>query len=379
MRFLDEVKIFIRSGDGGAGAATFRREKYIPYGGPSGGDGGRGGDVVFIADPHLNTLIDFRYRQHFKAERGQNGMRACRTGRSAPPLEVRVPVGTLVRDDADGRILWDCTTPGERFLIAPGGQGGRGNTHFKSATNQAPRQSDPGRSGLELWARLELKLLADVGLVGMPNAGKSTLISVISAARPKIADYPFTTLVPNLGVVRVADDESFVVADIPGLIRGAGEGAGLGHIFLRHVERCALLLHLLDAEPPDGSDPVENFHAIEAELADYSPHLVAKPRMLVVTKGDLIDAARARALKRDLAVFGEVAVLSAVSGQGVRELVGRVAVRVREIRATADVVSIAALPDAPTRAGQQGRVGLPDEVNGVEEVEENGVTCYWVR
>ncbi|MBF0135144.1 MAG: GTPase ObgE [Magnetococcus sp. DMHC-1] len=370
MRFLDEVKIFIQSGDGGAGAATFRREKFIPFGGPSGGDGGRGGDVILVADPHLNTLIDFRYRQHFKAERGQNGMRACRTGRSAPPLEVRVPVGTLVRDDADGAILWDCTTPGERFLLAPGGLGGRGNTHFKSSTNQAPRQCDPGRPGVELWVRLELKLLADVGLVGMPNAGKSTLISVISAARPKIADYPFTTLVPNLGVVRVGDEESFVVADIPGLIRGAGEGAGLGHVFLRHVERCALLLHLLESDPPDGSDPVDNFQAIEAELANYSPHLAAKPRLLVVTKGDLVDAEWIGDLGQRLAAFGDVAVISAVSGQGVRELVGRVAVRVREIRQATREATLATLPDAPTRAGQHAQAASdtwPEETLAEDE------------
>ncbi|MBF0153639.1 MAG: GTPase ObgE [Magnetococcales bacterium] len=376
MRFLDEVKIFVRSGDGGSGAVTFRREKYIPNGGPSGGDGGRGGDIVLVADPHLNTLIDFRYRQHFKAERGQNGMRACRTGRSAPPLEVRVPVGTLVRDDIDGQILWDCITPDERFLLAPGGMGGRGNTHFKSSTNQSPRQFDPGQSGVELWVRLELKLLADVGLVGMPNAGKSTLISVISAAKPKIADYPFTTLVPNLGVVRVSDEESFVVADIPGLIEGAGEGAGLGHIFLRHVERCALLLHLLDCEPPDGSDPLDNFHTIEAELAKYSSHLAAKPRLLVLSKGDLIDTKQMQVLAKRLAVFGEVVAISAVSGQGVRELVGRVAVRVREIRAAAPVAGTAALPDAPTRAGLHTET---DSWVSPRDQEEDGVICHWVR
>ncbi|MBF0426407.1 MAG: GTPase ObgE [Magnetococcales bacterium] len=351
MRFLDEVKIYVRSGDGGAGAITFRREKYIPYGGPSGGDGGRGGDVVLVGDPHLNTLIDFRYRQHFKAERGQNGMRACRTGHSAPTLDIRIPVGTLVRDDADGQILWDCTSAGARFIIAEGGIGGRGNVHFKSSTNRAPRQADPGRPGTELWLRLELKLLADVGLIGMPNAGKSTLISVISAARPKIADYPFTTLTPNLGVVRVDDEESFVVADIPGLIEGAGEGAGLGHIFLRHVERCALLLHLLDCAPPDGSDPVANFHTIEAELARYSPLLAAKPRLILLTKRELLAADALHNLTRRLKRRGTVARISAVTGQGIRALVGLVASQVRTLRATTPTTA-AALPDAPTRAGQ---------------------------
>ncbi|MBF0588743.1 MAG: GTPase ObgE, partial [Magnetococcales bacterium] len=286
MRFLDEAKIYIRSGDGGNGAASFRREKYVPFGGPDGGDGGRGGDVVLVADPHLNTMIDLRYKQHFKAKRGINGMGKGRTGASMPPTEIRLPVGAVVRDDADGQVLVDLTEPGQRFLVAEGGHGGKGNIHFKSSTNRAPRQFEEGGEGTEMWLRLELKLLADVGLVGLPNAGKSTLLSSISAARPKIADYPFTTLIPQLGVVRVGEESQVVMADIPGLVEEASQGRGLGHAFLRHVERCTGLLHLVDAMPMDDSEPLDNFLTIESELSQYAANLALKPRGVVITKLD---------------------------------------------------------------------------------------------
>ncbi|MBF0624325.1 MAG: GTPase ObgE [Magnetococcales bacterium] len=381
MRFLDEVKIYVRSGDGGPGAVGFRREKFIPRGGPDGGDGGRGGDVIFVADPHLNTLIDFRYKQHFKAKRGQGGMGSNSTGRSAAPLEVPVPVGTLVRDDADGSILYDFTRPGERFLVAEGGIGGRGNTRFKSSTNRAPRHAEPGRPGVEKWLRLELKLLADVGLVGLPNAGKSTLITAVSSARPKIADYPFTTLVPNLGVVRVGDWQSLVMADIPGLIEGAGAGLGLGHVFLRHVERCMVLLHLVEVSPPDGSDPVANFHTIEAELTGYSPALAAKPRRVVVTKSDLADPATAERICERLRPFGPVHLISAATRAGLEGFLVDLAREVAERRAAGE--ANAALADAPTRAGKKALLdpepadALLDDPDDGED--EDGVECHYVR
>ncbi|MEO5376253.1 MAG: GTPase ObgE [Magnetococcus sp. DMHC-6] len=355
MQFIDEVKINVRSGDGGDGVASFRREKFIPFGGPNGGDGGNGGHVILIADPHLNTLIDYRYKPHLKARSGQDGMGRGRTGKSALDCEFRVPVGTLIRDEESGTMLADLSAPGARCVVALGGIGGRGNLHFKSATNQAPRQFEPGTPGEERWLRLELKLIADVGLTGLPNAGKSTLISVLSAARPKIADYPFTTLVPNLGVVRVGEEESFVVADIPGLIEGASQGHGLGHAFLKHVERCALLLHLVDVLPPDESDPVTNFQVIEQELAAYSSLLAAKPRWLVLTKWELLpDAQKEPLLQRFATVAAHMQAIypiSALTKFGLPKLTMAMMQAVREIRQTvAD--SIAPLPDAPTKAGK---------------------------
>ncbi len=390
MRFLDDAKIYIRSGDGGGGAASFRREKFIPMGGPDGGDGGRGGSVIFVADPHLNTLIDFRYQQHFKAQRGTNGMKQCRTGRSGPDLIVPVPVGTIIRQDADGSVLCDLVHPGQTAVLAVGGRGGQGNVHYKSATNRSPHQHQPGESGEELWLRLELKLLADVGLIGLPNAGKSTLLSVVSAARPKIADYPFTTLIPNLGVVRAGPESSFVMADIPGLVEGASDGHGLGHAFLRHVERCALLVHLVDALPPDGSDPVDNLRTIERELAAYSPILAAKPRWVVLSKCDLLPhEAREPMLKRlrkamsDLLVAWKQAgkkenkkwlhALSAVSGEGLHEWIMPLAERVRLVRAAQGPA--VALDDAPTKAGRERTAPDDDEMG---EHGEDDVECIWV-
>ncbi|MBF0148020.1 MAG: GTPase ObgE [Magnetococcales bacterium] len=387
MRFLDEVKIFVRSGDGGNGAASFRREKFIPYGGPDGGDGGRGGDIVLLADAQLNTLIDYRYRPHIKARNGVSGMGKNRTGPSAPTVVVRVPVGTLVRDEHSGEILCDLNTPGQKYMAARGGDGGRGNQHFKTSTNQAPRRSDPGYPGEERTLRLELKLLADVGLIGLPNAGKSTLISRISAARPKIADYPFTTLTPNLGVVK-HDDFNFVVADIPGLIEGAHEGAGLGHLFLKHVERCRLLVHLVESTPPDDSDPIVNLLTIEQELEAYSSTLAAKPRWIVISKGDLLDEPRRRRLEAKLARYGEqVTTLSSVTGKGLEPWLGMLAGRVRRAQQE-EIDAYGSLEDAPTRAGSAhaARNEHWDEVVNREgedsddddESLDEGVECVWV-
>lgn len=382
MRFLDDAKIYIRSGDGGSGSVSFRREKYIPLGGPDGGDGGRGGSVVFVADSHLNTLIDFRYKQHFKAQRGVNGMGQCRTGRSAPDLVVRVPVGTILRNDADGSVLCDFLHPGQTATLAEGGRGGQGNIHYKSSTNRSPRQSQPGEEGQEFWLRLELKLLADVGLIGMPNAGKSTLISVVSAARPKIAGYPFTTLIPNLGVVRAGPESSFVMADIPGLVEGASTGHGLGHTFLKHVERCAILVHLVEVMPLDDSDPVDNFKRIEQELAAYSPTLAAKPQWVILSKCDLVsNEQREPILQRLRLALSQTGPplhgISAVSGEGIRTWIFQLAEQVHLLRKRD--VPVTALEDAPTRAGKEQAISETDgercEIGGDET---DGVQCFWV-
>lgn len=281
MKFLDQAKIFVKSGDGGAGCVSFRREKYIEFGGPNGGDGGKGGSVYFEAVENLNTLIDFRYQQHFKAQKGQNGMGSQMTGAKGEDIIIKVPVGTEIVAEDGVTVLADMVTPGQKFLIAKGGDGGRGNMQFKSATNQAPRYAEPGWPGQEMWVWLRLKVIADVGLVGLPNAGKSTFLSVVTQARPKIADYPFTTLHPNLGVAWV-DNYELVIADIPGLIEGAHEGVGLGDRFLKHVERCAALLHLIDAN----EDVVNVYKAIRKELDLYNQKLAEKPEVVVLNKID---------------------------------------------------------------------------------------------
>lgn len=288
MKFVDEADIRVEAGDGGNGTVGFRREKYIPRGGPDGGDGGDGGSVFLVADENLNTLIDYRFERFHRAERGQNGQGSNCTGRGGADLELRVPVGTRATDVETAEILGDLTKHGQRLKVAQGGFHGLGNARFKSSTNRAPRQKTNGTPGEIRNLKLELMLLADVGLLGMPNAGKSTFIRAVSAAKPKVADYPFTTLVPNLGVVRMDSQESFVIADIPGLIEGAAEGAGLGIQFLRHLERCRVLLHLVDLMPVDGSDPIDNARAIINELEKYSPKLAAKPRWLVFNKIDLL-------------------------------------------------------------------------------------------
>jgi GTP-binding protein len=320
--FIDEARILVKAGDGGNGCLAFRREKYVPRGGPSGGDGGRGGDVTLVADPHENTLLKFRFNPEHKAERGRHGEGSNCTGAEGRSLDVDVPVGTVVYDEATGERVHDFTTPGERFLIARGGKGGRGNARFATSTHQAPTEHEPGRPGEEKRLRLELKLLADVGLVGFPNAGKSTLISRISAARPKIADYPFTTLEPNLGVVQMDGFKSFVVADIPGLIEGAHLGHGLGIQFLRHVERTRLLAHLVDVSEGSGRDPAHDFETVMAELASYSEELAKKPMIVVATKMDAAqDPARVEALRAAAAARGlPLYAISSVTGQGIDAL-----------------------------------------------------------
>lgn len=323
--FFDEAKIYVKGGDGGNGIVAFRREKYVPFGGPAGGNGGSGGDVYLIVDPHLNTLIGFRHQVHFKAERGQHGRGKNQTGKSGADELVRVPPGTIVRDAASGELLSDLTQADQKLLVARGGRGGRGNAAFTSPTNQAPRIAEQGDPGEERWLALELKLIADVGIVGLPNAGKSTLLSVVSAARPKIADYPFTTLEPNLGVVELDPNTSFVVADLPGLIEGAHRGVGLGHRFLRHAERTRLLVHLLDGA---SQDPLADYETINAELDLYSERLAARPQLVVLNKMDLPDAQALWPLVEEaLKEQGvkEVQAISAVSRQGVEALLWRVA------------------------------------------------------
>ncbi|HEY9238662.1 MAG TPA: GTPase ObgE [Burkholderiaceae bacterium] len=289
MKFVDEATIDVVAGDGGNGCMSFRREKFLPFGGPNGGDGGRGGSVYAVGDRNLNTLIDFRYARRHEARRGENGRGSDQYGAAAEDIVLRMPMGTVITDAETDQVVAELLVPDEKVLIVKGGDGGFGNLHFKTSTNRAPRQKTPGWPGEQRKLRLELKVLADVGLLGMPNAGKSSLITAISNARPKIADYPFTTLHPNLGVVRVAPEQSFVVADIPGLIEGASEGAGLGHLFLRHLQRTHLLLHLVDFAPFDDSvDPVAQAKAIVAELKKYDPALYDKPRWLVLNKLDMV-------------------------------------------------------------------------------------------
>ena len=316
MKFLDEAKIFVKSGDGGNGCLAFRREKFIEFGGPNGGDGGRGGDVIVECADGLNTLIDFRYRQHFKAARGQHGMGQDRSGARGKDLAIRVPVGTQILDEDKETVLLDMTRVGQRVILARGGDGGFGNAHFKSSTNQAPRRADPGWPGEERWVWLRLKLIADGGLLGLPNAGKSTFLAAVSRARPKIADYPFTTLHPQLGVVYV-DETEFVLADIPGLIEGAHEGAGLGDRFLGHIERCGVLLHLVDGT---AEDVAENYLKLRHELSAYGGGLADKPEVVALNKCDaLTDKVAAEKAAELAAVSGQrVARMSGASGLGVQ-------------------------------------------------------------
>ncbi len=319
MKFLDQAKIYLRSGDGGDGVVAFRREKFIEFGGPDGGDGGKGGDIVLAAQPDLNTLIDFRYTQHFRAKKGGNGSGSDRTGAGAPDLVVKVPVGTEVLAEDRATLLADMDAPGKCVVLLHGGDGGFGNAHFKSSTNRAPRQATKGWPGEERWVWLRLKLIADVGLVGLPNAGKSTFLARVSAARPKIADYPFTTLHPQLGVVRLSTSEEFVIADIPGLIEGAHEGAGLGDRFLGHVERCGVLLHLVDGA---AGDVVKAWRTVREELEAYGGGLAEKPELVGLNKSDAMTpreaSARLAALRK--ASGRAVMLLSGVTGQGVPEV-----------------------------------------------------------
>jgi len=324
--FIDEVRIYVKAGNGGNGCLAFRREKFVPRGGPSGGDGGRGGDVIFIASQHHNTLLHFRFNPEHKGERGRHGEGSNRTGKAGHAAEVPVPVGTLVYDAESGDLIHDFTKIGERVVIAKGGRGGKGNQHFATPIHQAPTEHEDGFPGQEFNLRLELKLLADVGLVGFPNAGKSTLISRVSAAKPKIADYPFTTLEPNLGVVEF-NEKSFVVADIPGLIEGASEGHGLGIQFLRHVERTRLLIHLVDVSEFTGRDPVEDFHVIMRELANFSDEMSKKPMVVVASKVDVAqDPERIDAIEKVAAEAGLPFMrISSVTGEGIELLKARMA------------------------------------------------------
>lgn len=332
--FIDRVKIKVKAGDGGNGVTAFRREKFVPRGGPSGGDGGVGGDVWIESDEGLNTLLHLRYNPEHKAERGKHGEGSNRHGKDGESVTVKVPVGTQIYNAESGEMLFDFTEAGQRYLAAKGGKGGWGNSHFATPTRRAPRFHYTGRPGDERELQLELKLIADVGLVGFPNAGKSTLISVISAAKPKIADYPFTTLEPNLGVVDMGDYRTFVVADIPGLIEGASEGAGLGDRFLRHVERTQLMLHLVDVSSISGRDPVSDYEIIDQELANYNADLALRPQIVVATKIDALDeperleALRERAAK-DRKQFFQI---SAVTNEGVKELVDAVSRRLTSIK-----------------------------------------------
>lgn len=341
MHFVDEVKIHAKAGDGGRGCVSFRRERFIPRGGPDGGDGGAGGDVYLVVDSNLSTLLDLRYKVHCKAGRGEHGKGKTMHGKNGESLSIPVPPGTLAYDHESGELLADLTVPGEKHLLLRGGQGGRGNARFATSTNRAPRHAQPGTEGEERWLRLELKLLADVGLVGLPNAGKSTLIAAVSAAKPKIADYPFTTLVPNLGVVRWGGYKSFVMADIPGLIEGASEGQGLGTRFLRHVERTNLILHLVDLSPLAEGDPQANFTLINAELARHSPYLANKRQWVVITKTDL---AEVRARLPEIRSWFEdqgypVYALSAATGDGTQTLVADLGRELERKRQDASSVS----------------------------------------
>ncbi|MDJ0928833.1 MAG: GTPase ObgE [Gammaproteobacteria bacterium] len=338
MKFVDEATIRVQAGNGGPGCVSFRREKYIPRGGPDGGDGGHGGSVYLVADENLNTLADFRVQRTFRAVHGVSGAGKNRTGASGADLEVPVPPGTRVLAADTGELIGDLVAPGERLLVAAGGDGGRGNTRFKSSVNRAPRQSTPGTPGEKRNLNLELSVLADVGLLGLPNAGKSTLIRAVSAARPKVADYPFTTLHPNLGVVSVEAHRSFVMADIPGLIEGAAEGAGLGIRFLKHLERTRLLLHVVDIAPPDPAiDAVGDARAIISELERFSPELAARERWLVINKADLVGddelEQRRAALCDALDWHGPVYVVSALAGTGTRRLVTDIMMRLEALAA----------------------------------------------
>jgi GTPase len=332
MAFVDESKFFVKAGDGGNGCVSFRREKYVPKGGPNGGDGGRGGSVFLVAEERLHSLIDFRYRSHFKAERGSNGVGSDRHGRSGSDCVVSVPLGSVIKDADTDEVLVDLVEPGQRWLAAAGGQGGLGNARFATSTNRAPRKATPGQVGEERWLRIELKLLADIGLIGLPNAGKSTLLSRLSAANPKIAPYPFTTLEPQLGVLQFDFIDPCIIADIPGLIAGAHRGVGLGHQFLRHVERTSILLHLVDASQPE-EQPYADYLVLKGELEAYKEELIDRAHLILLNKVDLIDGERVFAVQRQFADHGlETLAISAQSGQGLdglKQIIGELLERHR--------------------------------------------------
>lgn len=362
--FYDQAKIYVKGGDGGSGAVAFRREKYVPEGGPSGGDGGRGANVLFIADEGLRTLVDFRYKRHYKADRGEHGMGKNMHGKGGEDLSVRIPVGTVVKDADTGEILADLIEHDQKVVVAKGGRGGRGNARFMSNTNKAPTLAENGEPGEERYLVLELKLLADVGLVGFPNVGKSTIISQVSAAKPKIADYHFTTLVPNLGVVELEDGESFVMADIPGLIEGAHTGAGLGHDFLRHTERTRLILHVLDVSGSEERDPLEDFRIIQEELRQYSEELASRPMLIVANKMDIPGSGNnLDRLKETLGEEYKIFPVSAATGEGLKELV----------YAIAQVLPEAPTPEIFVRQEEQHKVTQAESPNRFELTREEGI------
>jgi GTP-binding protein len=350
MKFIDEAKIYVKAGDGGRGCVSFRREKFVPRGGPDGGDGGHGGDVVVRASASRRTLLDYKFRQHHVAKHGGHGEGAKRSGRDSEDVEIPVPVGTIVRDAQTGEILGDLTSDGESFIVAKGGMGGRGNARFATATRQAPRFAQPGIPGEERWITLELKLLADVGIIGLPNVGKSTFISRVSAARPKVADYPFTTLVPHLGVVRFTEDDTFVVADIPGLIEGAHEGLGMGTRFLRHVERTSVLLHILDISDESHRGAWRNYELINRELGLFSPDLLKKPQVVAIGKTDL-PLTRER-MKKEIDFFAkkgiELLAFSAATGEGIPALLREIRRRISPLHPPAGEEDGAEKPEETT-------------------------------
>jgi len=358
MKFIDEARIEVIAGSGGNGCASFCREKFRPFGGPDGGDGGKGGSIWAVADRNINTLVDFRFSKVHKAKDGEPGRGSDCYGKGAEDVFLRLPVGTLIVDEINGEIIADLTENGQQELLAKGGEGGWGNIHFKSSTNRAPRQKTEGKEGERRTLRLELKVLADVGLLGMPNAGKSTFITAVSNARPKIADYPFTTLHPNLGVVRVSHEKSFVIADIPGLIEGAAEGAGLGHQFLRHLQRTNLLLHIVDLSQFDNADPVKEAKALVKELEKYDPELGAKPRWLVLNKLDVVpEDERAKVVKDFVKKFGfkgPVFEISALSHQGCPELVNAIYKYLEETRESEQ---------------RQASVTITEEARGISSID----------
>lgn len=334
MKFIDEAKIYVKAGDGGRGCISFRREKYIPKGGPDGGDGGKGGEVSIVADDGLTSLLDFRYKKNYMAERGEHGQGSSCTGKGGQDIIIRVPVGTIIKDAETGEAIDDLTKAGQRIVIAKGGRGGKGNAFFTTSTRQAPKFAQPGEKGEERWLHLELKLLADVGIIGFPNAGKSTLISHISAAKPKVADYPFTTLQPHLGVVRFGEHQDFVIADIPGLIEGAHMGKGLGIKFLKHIERTSLFVHLIDISPQTERDPIKDFETINKELKAFNPDMAKRPQIIVLNKIDVTEARESltKLLKffktKGLTVFS----ISAATGEGLDKLVKYVGREVTKLR-----------------------------------------------
>jgi GTP-binding protein len=334
VKFIDEAKIYVKAGDGGRGCVSFRREKFVPRGGPNGGDGGNGGDVVMVANRNMTSLLDHRYQQHYRAKRGVHGKGKDQHGKNAEDLLIPVPMGTIIKDLETDKFYGDLTEEGQTLIVAKGGKGGRGNARFVTSTNQAPKEAEPGTPGEEKTLKLELKLLADVGLLGFPNAGKSTLISTLSAARPKIADYPFTTLVPNLGVVSYGDGQTFVLADIPGIIEGAHEGAGLGIQFLKHIERTKILIHLLDLSPITERDPVDDYETLNNELESFSEELSRKPQIVALNKIDITEAREE--LERIQKHFSDMGIktfpISSATGEGTKELVWEVAKQLEKLK-----------------------------------------------